>query len=169
MHWCGQPGKWLCICVRTRCASGTRMRALLQRVSDAKVVVAGETVGAIRAGLLVFLGVERGDDQAVADRLLERMLGYRVFPDADGRMNRSLRDTGGGLLVVSQFTLVADTRKGTRPGFSNAGKPAESEALYDYLTGRARNLHPIVASGIFGADMQVTLTNDGPVTFLLEV
>lgn len=145
------------------------MRALLQRVSHAKVEIAGERVGEIGAGLLVFLGVERGDDQAKADRLLERMLGYRVFPDADGRMNRCLRETGGGLLLVSQFTLVADTRKGTRPGFSNAGKPSESEALYDYLAGRARSLHAPVATGVFGADMQVTLTNDGPVTFLLEV
>lgn len=145
------------------------MRALLQRVSQAQVRVAGEIVGEISAGLLVLLGVARGDDQATADRTLERILGYRVFSDADGRMNLSLRDTGGGLLIVSQFTLVADTRKGTRPGFSQAGHPTESEALYDYMLRKAREQHDRVAAGIFGADMQVTLTNDGPVTFLLEV
>lgn len=144
------------------------MRALLQRVRHAKVEIGGELAGEIEAGLLVFLGVARGDQRETADRLLEKILGYRVFADLDGRMNLSLRDTGGGLLVVSQFTLVADTRKGTRPGFSTAGKPADSEALYDYLVARARQQHARVATGEFGADMQVTLTNDGPVTFLLE-
>jgi D-tyrosyl-tRNA(Tyr) deacylase len=141
---------------------------LLQRVSEARVTVAGETVGEIGAGLAVLVGVERGDGEAQADRLLERLLGYRVFPDAEGRMNRSLRDTGGGLLLVPQFTLAADTAKGTRPSFGTAAPPEEGERLFGYLLARAREHHAPVASGRFGADMQVTLTNDGPVTFWLQ-
>lgn len=131
--------------------------------------MAGETVGAIGQGLLVLVGVEPGDDEAKADKLLKRLLDYRVFNDPAGRMNLSLRDIDGGLLLVSQFTLAADTRKGLRPGFSTAAAPEQAAALFDYLLQRADALHSRVASGRFGADMQVHLVNDGPVTFLLEV
>lgn len=144
------------------------MKALLQRVRHARVEVAGEVVGAIDQGLLVLIGVEREDDPARADRLLHKLLNYRVFADDEGRMNRSLKDVGGGLLLVSQFTLAADTRSGLRPSFSSAAPPAQGEQLYDYLLAQARELHPLVACGRFGADMQVHLLNDGPVTFLLE-
>ncbi|MCF7201275.1 D-aminoacyl-tRNA deacylase [Pseudomonas oligotrophica] len=145
------------------------MKALIQRVRQARVEVAGEVVGAIDQGLLALIGVEQGDDPARADKLLHKLLNYRVFADDAGRMNRSLRDVGGGLLLVSQFTLVADTRGGLRPSFSSGASPAEGEALYDYLLGQARAQHAPVACGRFGADMQVFLQNDGPVTFLLEV
>ncbi len=141
---------------------------LIQRVRYARVSVEGERIGEIDAGLLAFIGVQRADTEASAERLLQRMLGYRVFADADGRMNLSLRDVGGGLLLVSQFTLAADTRKGARPGFSSAAPPELGERLFDYLLERARVQHPQVASGRFGADMQVELLNDGPVTFWLE-
>jgi len=144
------------------------MKALIQRVRQARVEVAGEIVGAIDQGLLVLVGVEREDDRARADKLLHRLLRYRMFADAEGRMNRSLSDIGGGLLLVSQFTLVADTRSGLRPSFSSAATPEQGEALYDYLVQQARVQHPQVACGQFGADMQVHLQNDGPVTFLLE-
>lgn len=145
------------------------MKGLLQRVTGARVEVDGEIVGAIDHGLLVLVGVEPGDVQANADKLLQRLMKYRVFNDAEGRMNASLQDVEGGLLLVSQFTLAADTRKGLRPGFSTAAPPQQAEALFDYLLEQARRLHPQVASGRFGADMQVHLVNDGPVTFLLEV
>ncbi|HXH03221.1 MAG TPA: D-aminoacyl-tRNA deacylase [Candidatus Competibacteraceae bacterium] len=145
------------------------MIGLLQRVSQARVEVAGETVGAIGRGLLVLIGVERGDGEAQAERLLERLLGYRVFPDAQGRMNLSVADIGGGLLLVPQFTLPADTRKGMRPSFTPAAAPEEGRRLFDYLVGRARERYAPVATGVFGADMQVSLTNDGPVTFCLRV
>lgn len=145
------------------------MIGLLQRVSRADVVVAGETVGQIGQGLLVLVAVERGDTEAQADRLLERLLGYRVFADDEGRMNRSLQDVAGGLLLVSQFTLAADTRKGTRPGFSPAAAPQEGERLFNYLLERARITHPVVQTGVFGAHMAVSLINDGPVTFWLRV
>ena len=145
------------------------MIGLLQRVSTARVVVAGEAVGAIDRGLLVLVGVERGDGEAQADRLLERLLGYRVFEDADGRMNRSVADSGGGLLLVPQFTLAADTRKGMRPSFTPAADPDAGRRVFGYLLARAREVHPTVAAGIFGADMQVHLVNDGPVTFWLQV
>lgn len=145
------------------------MKALIQRVRQARVEVAGgDVVGAIDQGLLVLVGVEREDDRARADKLLHKLLRYRVFADADGRMNRSLSDIGGGLLLVSQFTLAADTRSGLRPGFSSAAAPELGESLYDYLVQQARARHPEVACGRFGADMQVYLQNDGPVTFLLE-
>lgn len=144
------------------------MKGLIQRVREARVEVEDERVGAIQAGLLVLVGVEPDDDRARADRLLHKLLNYRVFGDEQGRMNRSLRDVGGGLLLVSQFTLAADTRGGLRPSFSSAAPPALGEALFDYLLARARDSHPEVASGRFGADMQVHLINDGPVTFLLE-
>ena len=132
------------------------------------MVVEGETIASIPAGLLVLVGVERGDGEREADRLLERLLGYRVFADAEGRMNRSLQDVAGGLLLVPQFTLAADTTKGTRPGFSTAAAPAEGERLFAYLAERARAAHGTVGVGRFGADMKVTLTNDGPVTFWLR-
>lgn len=144
------------------------MIGLLQRVSEARVEVAGETIGAIGRGLLVLVAVQPQDTEARADRLLERILGYRVFPDEEGRMNRSLRELGGGLLLVSQFTLAADTKKGTRASFTRAAPPVLGERLYDYLVQRARMVHPDLATGRFGADMQVRLTNDGPVTFWLE-
>jgi len=142
---------------------------LLQRVCHAHVEVDGVRIAAINAGLLVLVGVQSGDSGREVARLLERLLGYRVFPDAAGRMNLSLKDTGGELLLVPQFTLAADTRSGTRPGFSTAASPAEGEQLFDELVRQARLAHTPVACGQFGADMQVTLVNDGPVTFWLEV
>ncbi|CAD5375375.1 D-tyr-tRNA(Tyr) deacylase [Pseudomonas sp. OF001] len=145
------------------------MKALLQRVRGARVEVAGEVVGAIDQGLLVLVGVEPQDSEASADKLLHRLLNYRVFGDAEGKMNLSLKDVEGGLLLVSQFTLAADTRSGMRPSFSSAAPPAQGAALFDYLLARAGEQHAPVASGRFGADMQVHLVNDGPVTFLLEV
>jgi D-tyrosyl-tRNA(Tyr) deacylase len=145
------------------------MIGLLQRVSEASVVVEGHAVGAIDRGLLVFVGVERADDEAAAERLLERVLGYRVFADAEGKMNLSVRDVRGGLLLVSQFTLAADTQKGTRPSFTPAAPPEEGRRLFDHLVTRARARHAPVATGIFGADMQVRRVNDGPVTFWLRV
>ncbi len=145
------------------------MIALLQRVAAARVEVAGRTTGAIDRGLCVFLGVERGDDEAVADRLLERVVHYRVFPDDQDRMNLDLLQVGGGLLLVPQFTLAADTRKGNRPSFTPAAAPEDGARLFEYFTGRARGLPLVVATGVFGAHMQVTLTNDGPVTFWLRV
>ncbi|MBZ9539882.1 D-tyrosyl-tRNA(Tyr) deacylase [Modicisalibacter tunisiensis] len=144
------------------------MRALIQRVTHAGVSVDGRTVGAIDHGLLALIGVERGDDETRADRLLHKLLHYRVFADDSGRMNHNLQQADGGLLLVSQFTLAADTRKGLRPGFSSAAAPEEGDRLFHYLLGRARAAWPHVASGEFGANMQVELVNDGPVTFLLE-
>jgi D-aminoacyl-tRNA deacylase len=141
---------------------------LLQRVTSARVEVAEETVGAIEQGLLVLVGVQRGDEAPQAARLLERLLGYRVFPDARGRMNLSLRDIDGGLLLVPQFTLAADTRKGTRASFTAAAPPEQGADLFDHLVILAMAAHPRVAAGRFGADMQVSLVNDGPVTFWLE-
>ncbi len=145
------------------------MKALLQRVSHARVEVAGETVGEIGPGLLVLLGLDKGDDETRAARMLDKLLAYRVFPDDQGRMNRSVADTGGGVLLVSQFTLSADTAKGLRPSFSSALPPAEAGALYDRICTALQERHADVAFGRFGADMQVNLTNDGPVTFLLEL
>ena len=145
------------------------MIGLLQRVTSASVTVDGVVVGAIGAGLAVLLAVQRGDSEREADRLLERILTYRIFDDADGRMNVSLLDSGGALLVVSQFTLAAETRKGTRPGFSTAAAPADGERLYEYFVASARRRARTVATGRFGARMQLTLINDGPVTFWLDV
>ncbi|MCH4564648.1 MULTISPECIES: D-aminoacyl-tRNA deacylase [Halomonas] len=144
------------------------MRALIQRVRRASVEVEGREVGAIGQGLLALVGVERGDDEAAADRLLYKLLHYRVFGDDAGRMNLDLQQVEGGLLLVSQFTLAADTRKGLRPGFSSAAPPTEGERLFHYLLDRAREAWPKVESGEFAANMQVELVNDGPVTFLLE-
>lgn len=145
------------------------MKALLQRVAQARVEVDGEVLGSIDQGLLVLVGIERQDDQASADKLLQRLLRYRLFNDAAGRMNCSLQDVQGGLLLVSQFTLAADTHKGLRPGFSTAAAPAEAAELFAYLLAQAQQAYAPVASGRFAADMQVHLVNDGPVTFLLEV
>ncbi|HMM74465.1 MAG TPA: D-aminoacyl-tRNA deacylase [Gammaproteobacteria bacterium] len=145
------------------------MIGLLQRVREAAVGVDGREVARIGQGLLVFVGVQPADTPDTADRLLERLLDYRVFADDAGRMNLSLREIGGGLLLVPQFTLAADTAKGLRPSFSSAAPPALGRALFEHLVARARTRHPLVASGVFGADMQVALVNDGPVTFWLEV
>jgi D-aminoacyl-tRNA deacylase len=149
-----------------------RLIALIQRVSRASVVVrngtAGTVVGEIGAGILALIGVERHDDPACAERLLARVLGYRIFADEAGRMNLSLAETGGGLLLVPQFTLAADTHKGTRPGFSSAAAPETARALFGQLLALARARHPHVAAGEFGAHMEVSLVNDGPVTFWLK-
>lgn len=145
------------------------MIGLLQRVSEASVSVAGARIAAIGTGLLVLVAVERGDSEAEADRLLARLLGYRVFPDGEARMNLDLRTIRGGLLLVPQFTLAADTRKGLRASFTPAATPAEGARLFDYLVAQARAGHAPVECGRFGADMQVSLTNDGPVTFWLRV
>lgn len=145
------------------------MIGLLQRVSDARVQVNGTTVGNIGHGLLVFVGVEQGDDESIADRLLQRLLGYRVFADADGKMNLSLAVTRGGLLLVPQFTLAADTRLGMRPSFTPAAPPAVGQRIFEYLLAQARIQYQPVSAGVFGANMQVTLTNNGPVTFWLRV
>jgi len=144
------------------------MKGLIQRVSAARVEVDGEIVGAIDQGLLALVGVEPQDDQASTQRLLHKLLNYRVFADIEGKMNLSLGDVGGGLLLVSQFTLAADTRKGLRPSFSSAAPPARGAELFEHLVDQARARHPLVATGRFGANMQVHLVNDGPVTFLLE-
>lgn len=144
------------------------MRLLLQRVAGASVEVDGQPVGSIGRGLLVFLGLDKGDEVQTATQMLDRLLAYRVFSDEDGRMNRSVADTGGGVLLVSQFTLSADTRKGLRASFSSAMPPAQARDLYDEILQRLRERHAPVAAGVFGADMQVSLVNDGPVTFLLE-
>lgn len=145
------------------------MKALIQRVSEAKVVVDGEIVGAIEKGLLVLLGVEKGDSETHATRLLDKLLAYRIFPDEQQRMNRSVVEADGGLLIVSQFTLAADTDKGLRPSFSSAAPPAEAERLYEFMLASARAKHRTIANGRFGADMKVHLVNDGPVTFLLQI
>jgi D-tyrosyl-tRNA(Tyr) deacylase len=144
------------------------MIALLQRVRHASVSVEGNIIGEIRQGLLILLGVEKNDDEAHADRLIERFLGYRVFSDPDGKMNLSVRDIDGGVLLVPQFTLVADTRKGARPSFSSAAAPAEGQRLFDYVVAQTKKTFPHVNTGQFGADMQVSLINDGPVTFWLQ-
>lgn len=145
------------------------MKLLIQRVRAARVEVAGEVVGAIDQGLLALVGIEPQDDQVSLAKALHKLLGYRVFADEAGKMNLSLKDVEGGLLLVSQFTLAADTRSGMRPGFSSAAPPAQGAALFEALVALARTQHPTVATGRFGADMQVHLVNDGPVTFLLEV
>lgn len=144
------------------------MIALIQRVLHAQVEVDAQTVGAIEHGLLALIGVQRDDGRASCDRLLERVLGYRVFADTEGRMNLNLRDVRGGLLLVSQFTLAADTRTGTRAGFTTAAPPDTARALFEYLLEQARARHSPVATGQFGAHMRVSLVNDGPVTFWLE-
>ena len=144
------------------------MLTLIQRVTEAQVRVDDQIIGAIGPGIVALVGITPEDTPAEAERLLQRILGYRIFADDQGRMNLDLRQRGGGLLLVPQFTLAADTRKGLRPGFSTAAAPAVAQPLFDSLVERARALHPQVACGRFGANMQVALINDGPVTFLLD-
>ena len=145
------------------------MIALLQRSAAASVDIDNERVAEIGSGIVALVCAQPGDNESVVDRLLERILTYRMFADEAGRMNRSVRQSGGGLLLVPQFTLAADTRSGTRPGFSRALPPAEARALFDYLCAGARAAHPQVGAGRFGAHMRVSLVNDGPVTFWLEL
>ena len=145
------------------------MKAVLQRVSEARVTVEGEVIGAIGQGLLVLLCAERGDAEAVADKLLAKILKLRIFADEAGKMNRSLQDIGGGLLLVSQFTLAADTSGGNRPSFGQAAAPDEGRRLYDHVVAQARAAHPLVQTGRFAADMQVQLVNDGPVTIPMQM
>ena len=145
------------------------MKAVLQRVAHARVDISGRTVGAIDSGLLVLLCAERGDVDALADRMLAKILKLRIFSDDAGKMNLSVQDIGGGLLVVSQFTLAADSSAGNRPSFTQAAPPDEGRRLYEYFVARARAAHPVVATGEFGADMQVHLLNDGPVTIPLQM
>lgn len=145
------------------------MKALLQRVSAASVAIEGATVAQIEQGLLVLVGLEPDDNQQSLEKMLHKLLNYRVFADEQGRMNRSLTDIQGGLLLVSQFTLAADTRSGLRPGFSTAAPPAQAEMLFDQMVQMAKQRYANVQTGQFGADMQVRLVNDGPVTFMLEV
>jgi len=144
------------------------MKVLLQRVREARVDIAGETVGAIEHGLLLLVGFCQGDTQADVQKLAKKVLGYRVFSDAEGKMNLNVQQAQGGVLVVSQFTLSADTKKGLRPSFSTSATPGDAEQLYESFVAYCRQQHPTVATGRFGADMQVHLVNDGPVTFLLE-
>ncbi len=144
------------------------MIALIQRVKYSRVEIGSKICGEIEVGVMALIGIVKGDDEAKGDRLLERLLGYRVFPDREGKMNLSLRDIGGGLLLVPQFTLAADTRKGMRPSFTPAAAPEEGRRLFDYLAAKARSMHETVETGVFGADMQVSLLNDGPVTFWIE-
>jgi len=144
------------------------MLALIQRVTAAQVEIEGRIAGAIGKGLLVFLGIEKNDSREDADKLLRKVLAYRVFSDADEKMNLSVSDIGGGVLVVSQFTLAADTQRGLRPGFSSAKPPGEARDLYNYFVDQAVSNHGEVATGEFAADMKVSLTNDGPVTFMLN-
>jgi D-tyrosyl-tRNA(Tyr) deacylase len=143
--------------------------SVIQRVSQARVLVDGEVTGEIAAGLLVLLCAERGDGQAQADKLLAKILKLRIFADDGGKMNRSVQDVGGGLLIVSQFTLAADVSGGNRPSFTGAAAPDEGRRLYDYFVAQARLLHPVVQTGQFAADMQVQLVNDGPVTIPLRL
>ncbi|NRA18983.1 MAG: D-tyrosyl-tRNA(Tyr) deacylase [Oceanospirillaceae bacterium] len=144
------------------------MKALIQRVSTAQVTVEEQTIGAIDQGIVLLLGVEKDDSSTTIERCLKKILNYRIFSDDKGKMNLSLKDIDAGLLIISQFTLVAQTNKGTRPGFSQGASPAHGEKIYDAFIASARNSHSKVACGQFGADMQVSLINDGPVTFMFE-
>ncbi|WP_415899045.1 D-aminoacyl-tRNA deacylase [Neptuniibacter sp. QD48_11] len=144
------------------------MKALIQRVKSASVEVNAETVGKINQGILLLLGIEKTDTEADANKLLKKILGYRVFADNEGKMNLNLQQINGGLLIVSQFTIVADTKKGLRPSFSSGASPEHGEKLYNYFVQQAKQQHTEVETGIFAADMAVSLTNDGPVTFWLE-
>jgi len=145
------------------------MIALIQRVQNASVLVDGDTIGEIGKGILALIGVEKNDNEAIAQRLLERLLNYRIFADSDDKMNLSLRDIGGELLLVPQFTLAADTHKGNRPSFSSAATPEQGQQLFNYFVDQAINIHDCVQTGQFAADMKVSLVNDGPVTFWLQV
>ena len=144
------------------------MLGLVQRVSSASVSIEGSITGEIGQGILLLLGVQKNDSKADAEKLLQKILNYRIFSDDEGKMNLSLSDVGGGLLIVSQFTLAADTKKGLRPSFSAAAKPDHAEFLYGHFVAQAARIHPVTQSGIFGANMQVSLCNDGPVTFMLS-
>lgn len=144
------------------------MKILIQRVRHAHVAVSGNTIGSIDQGILALIGVEKTDTEATADKLIHKLLNYRIFSDEHGKMNLSVSDIQGGLLLVSQFTLVADTSKGLRPGFSKGATPEQGEQLYQYVVDRCREQNEKVETGKFGADMQITLLNDGPVTFMLE-
>ena len=145
------------------------MKALIQRVASSQVEVDGKTVGKIDKGLLVFLGLEKKDNELIADKMMGKIISYRVFPDENQKMNLSLKDIKGDVLIISQFTLAADTKNGTRAGFSTALPPIEAESLYDYFIDKIKESNLKIQSGIFGADMKVSLLNDGPVTFMLEV
>jgi D-tyrosyl-tRNA(Tyr) deacylase len=145
------------------------MLGLIQRVKNAAVDVAGERVGEISQGILLLLGIEKNDTQATADKLIDKLLAYRIFADEQNKMNCSVQQINGGILVVSQFTLAADTKKGLRPSFSSAATPAVAEELYNYFVAQLRIKHAHIATGIFAADMQVSLVNDGPVTFMLQM
>jgi D-aminoacyl-tRNA deacylase len=145
------------------------MLGLIQRVKQASVSVDGEITGEIQQGILLLLGIQKNDSEETANKLIDKILAYRIFSDANNKMNCNVQQIEGGILVVSQFTLAADTKKGLRPSFSSAAPPAQAEALYDYFVAQMRNKHPQVATGIFAADMQVNLINDGPVTFMLEM
>lgn len=144
------------------------MRVLIQRVSEASVIIENEMTGNIEQGLLLFVGIEKHDNNSVAERMAEKLLAYRAFNDLDGRMNCNVKEIAGGVLAVSQFTLAADTSKGLRPGFSKAATPDQAKPLYQHFVEHLRSLHSPVASGVFAADMKVHLVNDGPVTFLLQ-
>ena len=146
----------------------TIMKLVIQRVKKAAVSVEGKTVGSIGKGLMVLVGVGRGDTKEIADKYIKKLIGMRIFDDKNGKTNLSLADVGGGLLLVSQFTLYADCRKGNRPGFTDAGDPAEAEDMYDYFISECRKSVPVVETGIFGADMDVSLINDGPFTIILD-
>lgn len=145
------------------------MLGLIQRVKHASVTVNNEIVGEIEQGILLLLGIQKTDTEETANKLIDKLLTYRIFADADNKMNCNVQQMEGGVLVVSQFTLAADTKKGTRPSFSSAAPPAQAQALYDFFVAQLRNKHSKVATGIFAADMQVSLVNDGPVTFMLEM
>ena len=145
------------------------MKALIQRVASSQVEVDGKTVGKIDKGLLVFLGLEKKDNELIADKMMSKIISYRVFPDENQKMNLSLKDIKGDVLIISQFTLAADTKNGTRAGFSTALPPIEAESLYDYFIDKIKESNLKIQSGVFGADMKVSLLNDGPVTFMLEV
>ena len=145
------------------------MKALIQRVASSKVDVGGKTVGKIDKGLLVFLGLEKKDNELIADKMMGKIISYRVFPDENQKMNLSLKDIKGDVLIISQFTLAADTKNGTRAGFSTALPPIEAENLYNYFIDKIKESNLKIQTGVFGADMKVSLLNDGPVTFILEV
>lgn len=168
MRWYAPPTPWP-RSVRKHLDGVGAVRGLIQRVSQASASVDGTVVGSIGRGILLLLGIERGDTLAESAKLVDKVLSYRIFPDANGRMNLNVSETSGGLLVVSQFTLVADTNKGLRPSFTPAATPEQAQLLYHAFVAALKSRHSPVATGVFGADMQVSLCNDGPVTFLLDV